>query len=247
MRAAFGAALAVALALAGPAAAQQDVSRGADLYAANCAGCHGSNGTGVASAAPDRGAGGITGLGPPLVGVGAQAADFYLRTGYMPLDDPYKEPRRRRSPLSDEEIDALIAYVGSLGGPPVPEPHPERGSLSDGLRLFTEHCAGCHQVAAEGGIVTGAVAPPLEDATAVQIAEAVRIGPYLMPSFPESQLSDQELDSIIRYIEYTKDPQDAGGWSLGHLGPVPEGVVAWLVAAAALVAVAVVIGGRARS
>jgi ubiquinol-cytochrome c reductase cytochrome c subunit len=244
MRAALGAAVAAAFALAGTAAAQQDVSRGADLYAANCASCHGSNGTGVSSAAPDRGAGGITGLGPPIVGVGARAADFYLRTGYMPLDDPYKEPRRLRSPFSDEEIDALIAYVASLGGPPVPAPRPERGSLSDGLRLFTENCAGCHQIAAEGGIVTGAVAPPLEDATAVQIAEAVRIGPYVMPRFSKKSLDDRELDSVIRYVEYAKHPDDRGGWNLGHLGPIPEGVVTWLLGAASLVALSVVIGRR---
>ena len=48
----------------------------------------------------------------------------------------------------------------------MPQPQPERGSLSDGLQLFTDHCAGCHQVVAEGGYLTGAVAPPLEDATA---------------------------------------------------------------------------------
>jgi ubiquinol-cytochrome c reductase cytochrome c subunit len=149
--------------------------------------------------------------------------------------------------FGEDQIRALVAYVASLGrGPSIPRPHPERGNLAEGLHLFTDHCAGCHQVVAEGGYVTGAVAPPLEGATTTQIAEAVRIGPYLMPSFPETQLSDEQLDSIIRYVEYTKDPKDAGGWSLGHLGPVPEGVVAWLVAAAALVAVAVVIGSRAR-
>ncbi len=72
-------------------------------------------------------------------------------------------------------------------GPPIPTPHPERGSLSDGLQLFTEHCAGCHQIVAEGGYVTGGVAPPLDGRDAAQIAEAVRIGPYLMPRFSEKQ------------------------------------------------------------
>jgi ubiquinol-cytochrome c reductase cytochrome c subunit len=246
MRLAAVAAVLAALALAGPAAGQEDTVSGRALYAGECASCHGSNGEGVQALAPGRGAGGITGLGPPLDGVGALAADFYLRTGYMPLDDPFEQPRRRRSPFSDAQIEALVAYVASFGGPPIPQPNPGRGDLSDGLRLFTEHCAGCHQVVAEGGISTGAVAPPLEDATPVQVAEAVRIGPYLMPRFGEEQLDAEELDSIVAYVEYAKNPQDEGGWSLGHLGPIPEGVVAWLVAAAVLVSVAMVIGSRAK-
>lgn len=220
---------------------------GRALYGGNCATCHGSLGEGVAASAPQRGAGNQPGLGPPLRGVGAQAADFYLRTGYMPLASPYEQPRRSRVLFTDREIRALVAYVASLGGgPPIPAPHPDRGSLTEGQRLFTAHCAGCHQVVAEGGYVTGAVAPPLEDATATQIAEAVRIGPYVMPSFSERAISDRQLNSIVRYVEYAKHPDDRGGWAVGHLGPVPEGMVAWLIAGAALVVLLVVIGERYR-
>src|SRR5690242_3590906 len=58
---------------------------GAQLFASNCSSCHGSLGNGVAPPSRIRGAGGIKGQGPSLRGVGALAADFYLRTGYMPL------------------------------------------------------------------------------------------------------------------------------------------------------------------
>jgi ubiquinol-cytochrome c reductase cytochrome c subunit len=144
-------------------------------------------------------------------------------------------------------VQALIAYVASLGkGPPVPTPHPERGNLSEGQHQFTEKCAGCHQIVAEGGYVTGAVPPPLQGATAVQIAEAVRIGPYVMPTFSESAVTDAQLDSIIRYVLWTRHPDDRGGVSLGHVGPVPEGLVTWFVAAAALVALCLVLGRRFR-
>jgi quinol---cytochrome-c reductase cytochrome c subunit len=129
----------------------------------------------------------------------------------------------------------------------VPTPHTERGSLSEGLELFTEHCAGCHQVAAEGGFVTGARVPPLENVTPRQIAEAVRIGPYLMPAFSKRTIPPRRLDSIIRYVEYAKHPDNRGGWSLGEIGPVPEGIVAWLVAAVVLVGTCVVIGRRLRT
>ena len=216
---------------------------GFQLYSANCVMCHGPNGSGVYT--PRPGSGGERSLGPRLRGVGALAADFYLRTGYMPLRTPYVQPRRSRVLFSDRELRALVAYVASLGpGPPVPRPHPERGSLSDGLTLFTRNCAGCHQINAEGGYVTGGVAPPLDQATSVQIAQAIRIGPYLMPRFSEPQLDDRAVDSIIRYVRHTNHRADPGGWAIGHIGPVPEGLVTWLIAMVALVATCVAIGGR---
>ena len=214
---------------------------GYQLYAANCISCHGVDGRGVSPPAPSRGAGHITGAGPPLRGVGALAADFYLRTGYMPLGSVDTQPWRGTVLFSDREINALVAYVASLGnGPAIPTVHPDRGSLSEGLRLFTEHCAGCHQVVARGGYLTGARVPPLDEATPRQIVEAVRIGPYLMPRFSRNAVSDRELDSIVRYVEHSRHPTDRGGWGIGHLGPIPEGMVTWFVAALVLVALCVV-------
>jgi ubiquinol-cytochrome c reductase cytochrome c subunit len=234
-------------------AASPLVVQGKSLYGRYCLSCHGANGSGVA---PARKIGAGQGraqqqqnaVAPPLRGVGALAADFYLRTGYMPLQKLGLQPRRSRVLFTQEQLGALIAYVASLGkGPPVPTPHPERGSVAAGLHLFTDHCAGCHQVVAEGGYVTGAVAPALEDASATQIAEAVRIGPYVMPRFTTKAISNRELDSIVAYVQYAKHPDDRGGWALGHLGPVPEGLVTWLIAAAALVGVCMVIGKRLAS
>ncbi|HEY6018285.1 MAG TPA: c-type cytochrome [Gaiellaceae bacterium] len=207
---------------------------GKQLYAGNCSLCHGSNGEGSQK-------------GPSLRGKGARAADFYLRTGYMPLRTPGIEPARSRVLFSEREIRALVGYVGSFGGPPVPRPHPERGSLSRGLKLFTEHCAGCHQVVAQGGFVTGARVPPLEAATAVQVAEAVRTGPYYMPRFSRKAISDRRLDDIVAYVQWTKNADHRGGWPLGYVGPLPEGLVTWFVALAVLVATCIVIGKRLRS
>jgi ubiquinol-cytochrome c reductase cytochrome c subunit len=222
------------------------VDWGEQLFGANCVTCHGPNGRGIS--APVRGAGDQTGLGPSLVGVGALAADFYLRTGYMPLDDVHAQPSRSRVLFSKGELAALVAYVASLGpGPRIPRPQPQRGNLAEGQKLFTEHCAGCHQIVAEGGYVTNAIAPKLHQASPVEIAEAVRIGPYLMPRFAENQISERELDSIIRYVQYTKHPDDRGGWALGRVGPVPEGLVTWFIAIVVLVATCAVIGRRIHS
>ena len=226
-------ALLAAAAPSSASAAQQQP--GAGLYAANCSTCHGVNGQGR------------PGRGPSLRGVGALTADFYLRTGYMPLNDPHQQPSRSRVLFSDRQIKAIVAYVASLGGgPPIPTPRPD-GRLSVGMQLFASNCAGCHQVVAQGGLVTGARVPPLTHATDRQIAEAIRIGPYLMPRFSKNQLSASDVNALISYIDYAKHPDDRGGWAIGHLGPWPEGMVAWLVGAAALVGVCLLLGRRVRS
>ena len=244
--------LAVALVLPGAAGAEPgggaSVDKGKELYAEHCLSCHGPDGGGVTSSSQPAGALGVRGLGPQLRGVGALAADFYLTTGYMPLQNPHDQPRHTQSPFDKQEIASLVAYVASLGkGPPIPKPQPKRSQISSGLQLFTEHCAGCHQVVAEGGYVPNAIAPPLHQATAVQVAEAVRVGPYLMPKFSKTQISDVELNAIVAYVEWAKHPDDRGGWNLGRIGPVPEGLVTWLMAAVVLVGVCLAIGRRAHT
>ena len=93
---------------------------GEQLYSGNCLRCHGIAGGGVAT--PGSGY-----QGPSLRDAGALAADFYLGTGYMPLDDAHDQPIRDRSPLSARERQALSRYVASLGtGPPVPAADPRR-------------------------------------------------------------------------------------------------------------------------
>ena len=241
--------LAVALVLPGAAGAQPGggatVDKGKELYAEHCLSCHGPDGGGVTSSSQPAGALGVRGLGPPLRGVGALAADFYLTSGYMPLQNPHDQPRHTQSPFDKQEIASLVVYVASLGkGPPIPKPQPKRSQISRGLQLFTEHCAGCHQVVAEGGYVPNAIAPPLHGATTVQVAEAVRVGPYLMPTFSKTQISDDELNAIVAYVEWAKHPDDRGGWNLGRIGPVPEGLVTRLMAAVVLVGVCLAIGRR---
>ena len=245
----FAVGLALSVTAAGgqpPQGVVTNVTDGAALYAANCVSCHGAGGKGVAT--PRPGAGNIRGIGPPLKGVGAGTADFYLRTGYMPLGRGDVEPKRKHVLFDDAQIRALVAYVASFGpGRPIPTPHPEQGNVSHGMQLFTEHCAGCHQVVAQGGVVTGALPPALVNATPLQVAQAVRIGPYVMPRFTQRDLSNRQLDSIIRYVEFTKNPDRPGGWGLGFLGPVPEGLVTWFLAIPALIVLCLLLGRRLRS
>ncbi len=186
----------------------------------------------------------MAGVGPSLYGVGAQSADFELSTGRMPLANPGDEPVRSRPAFSAAEIRSLVAYIGSLGGPGIPAVDPARGSLTTGRVLFASNCASCHQITGSGGVVPGASVPALDSATPTQIGEAIRMGPYLMPRFSTGELSPHDVDSIAAYVVSTRSPQDPGGWSIGHLGPVPEGLVAWGIGILALLVIARIIGER---
>jgi ubiquinol-cytochrome c reductase cytochrome c subunit len=206
------------------------VDRGRTLFAEGCASCHGTDLRGRPH------------LGPSLRGAGAAAADFYLSTGRMPLDGPTDEPERAEPAYPRADIDALVAYVGSFGGPAIPRVDAARGNVGRGREQFAERCAGCHQILARGGIVTGGSVPALDKTTATQLAEAVRVGPYLMPKFSAAQLDGRRLADLAAYVEYARHPDDRGGWGIGHIGPIPEGMVAWLLAGLVLLGVARLIG-----
>jgi ubiquinol-cytochrome c reductase cytochrome c subunit len=207
------------------------VATGRALFGQGCSSCHGMN------------AQGVRGVAPSLHGVGELAADFYLRTGRMPLAGPGQEPRRAQPAYTEGQIRALVAYVGSFGGPRIPVVHPERGDLAEGMRIFSTSCQGCHQIVGRGGIVTGAYVPNLEQSTPRQVAQAMAIGPYVMPQF-RGQYSQHQIDSIARYVLYTHHPDNAGGWALGNIGPIPEGMVTWFLAIVALLIAMRLIGER---
>jgi ubiquinol-cytochrome c reductase cytochrome c subunit len=213
---------------AAPASAQAP-----DLFTSTCSACHGTRGQGV------------PGKGPDLRDAGAAAADFYLNTGRMPLSHPDVPPQRTRPEYSANVRRQLIAYIASLGdGPAVPPVDPAKGDLQQGYAAFTDHCAGCHTITARGGVAPPGAAPALQQANATQIAEAVRVGPYLMPKFGANEIDQHELDSITRYVLSTHHLDNAGGWSIGNIGPIPEGLVAWLLAGSVLLLVTRLIGER---
>jgi ubiquinol-cytochrome c reductase cytochrome c subunit len=195
-----------------------EVRAGRELFQVACSTCHGLEGEGNAR-------------GPRLIGVGAASADFYLTTGRMPLDRTGVQAQRKDPAYTPRQIRQLVAYVASLGpGPPVPHVDPKEGNLVEGNELYANNCASCHSSAGAGGALGHSVfVPRLDEATAVQVAEAARIGPGSMPRFGPDVLDDEQLASVIRYVMYLKEPEDPGGLGLGHLGPLPEGFVAWVV------------------
>jgi quinol---cytochrome-c reductase cytochrome c subunit len=214
----------------------EQVARGRELYLTGCVSCHGLDGVG-------------TDLAPTLVNAGAASADFYLSTGRMPAAQgvPFQPPRKQPA-YSQPDIDALVAYVASLGdGPPIPTVDLTNADVAAGGVLYRANCASCHQSAGAGGALSyGQSAPHLKFSTAVQVVEAMRTGPGEMPVFNEQTITDEQANRIAAYVQYLRDPDDRGGTALGGNGPVPEGLVALVVGLGGLIAISVMIVGIRR-
>jgi len=229
----------VAVAQDQPAQARE----GQQLYDNACITCHGANLQGV----QDR--------GPSLIGVGEAAVYFQVSTGRMPAaryeaQDPRKPPR-----FDAAQIDQLGAYIQANGGGPtvvrnsdgtVAESSLVGSDPARGGELFRLNCASCHNFTGKGGALSsGRYAPPLEAASEQQIYTAMISGPANMPKFSDRQLSSQEKVDIIAYVKQATDTKSQGGYGLGGIGPVSEGLFIWIVGIAGLIGAAMWIGARA--
>lgn len=203
---------------------QVDVRKGEQLYNQGCITCHGRNLQGV----EDR--------GPSLIGTGEAAVYFQLSTGRMPAARQEAQITRKPPKYSDEEIDQIAAFIqANGGGPQLPSGDLSDGDIAEGGELFRLNCAQCHSFSGQGGALSsGKSAPNLEEATDQQIYAAMLSGPQNMPVYADGQISDDEKRAIIAYINTLNETKDPGGSGLGRLGPVPEGLVVWVVGIGAL-------------
>ncbi|MEU0024150.1 c-type cytochrome [Streptomyces sp. NPDC006335] len=214
------------------------IDEGKKLFAVGCASCHGTGGQGSSD-------------GPSLVGVGAAAVDFQVGTGRMPAQQPGAQVPRKKVIYTQAEIDQLAAYISSLGaGPSIPteaQYGPDGADIAKGGELFRDNCTQCHNFTGKGGALThGKFAPSLEGVDPKHIYEAMQTGPQNMPSFPDTTLSEQNKKDIIAYLNAVNgdDTVSPGGLELGGLGPVSEGLFAWIFGLGALIAVAVWVAAR---
>jgi ubiquinol-cytochrome c reductase cytochrome c subunit len=221
-----------------------DVAAGKKLFLANCASCHGLN----AAGAPADNRGNIA--GPSLIGVGAASVDFQVGTGRMPMAEPGPQAPEAKKRFSGEEVSQLAAYVGSLApGPGVPDAQytsATAGNAALGGEIFRTNCAMCHNYAGAGGALTrGKYAPPLQDTSPKHVYEAMLTGPQSMPVFNDKNITPENKQNVIAYLQTLKSEPNQGGASLGNLGPVPEGLFAWLIGLGALIGCAVWLGSKA--
>lgn len=215
---------------------QEMIDEGQALFASNCATCHGLDAEGTEN-------------GVSLHGVGAAAVDFQVGTGRMPM--AFQGPQAQKKPVqfTDDQIAALAAYVASLApGPAIPDEALLAGDadLTNGGELFRINCAMCHNVAGAGGALTeGKYAPSLQGVESKHIYEAMATGPQNMPVFNDLNLSPQDKADIVQYLKYLEETPSVGGFSLGSLGPVSEGLFIWIFGLGAIVGVTVWIAARA--
>jgi ubiquinol-cytochrome c reductase cytochrome c subunit len=207
------------------------VDEGQKLFQANCASCHGLVAQG-------------TDAGPNLHGVGAAAVDFQVGTGRMPAAANGPQIEEKPVQFTEEQIQALAAYVASLApGPGIPDEQYLQGDgdVSNGAELFRVNCAMCHNVAGAGGALTeGKFAPSLRDVSAAHIYEAMVTGPQNMPVFNDLNITPQDKADIISYLNYISDSENATSVvDLGSLGPVSEGLFVWIFALGSIVAITV--------
>ncbi|MEU6390231.1 c-type cytochrome [Streptomyces sp. NPDC046939] len=214
------------------------IDEGKKLYSVGCASCHGTGGQGTTD-------------GPSLVGVGSAAVDFQVGTGRMPAQQPGAQIPRKKVIYSQAEIDQLAAYIASLGAGPVKpsakDYSPEGADIAKGGELFRTNCAQCHNFTGEGGALThGKFAPNLGDVSPKHIYEAMQTGPQNMPSFPDTTMTKQNKKDIIAYLDAVNGDKSEtpGGLKLGGLGPVSEGLFAWIFGLGALIAVAIWVAAR---
>lgn len=227
------------------------ISEGKDLYDTSCLTCHGANLQGV----KDR--------GPSLVGVGEGAVYFQVHSGRMPMLRNEAQASRKNPRFSEHQTLALAAYVNANGGGPGIvrnedgtvaleslrgehyDGNVDPADIARGSDLFRLNCASCHNFTGRGGALSsGKYAPVLDPANEQEIYQAMLTGPQNMPKFSDRQLSPEEKKDIIAFIKASKETPSQGGYGLGGIGPVTEGLMMWLVGIVVLVAAALWIGSR---
>ncbi|GAA1524214.1 ubiquinol-cytochrome c reductase cytochrome c subunit [Microbacterium ginsengiterrae] len=205
---------------------QLTVEDGEKLFQANCATCHGLDLQG-------------TDAGPSLYGVGELAVEFQVATGRMPLQMQGPQAPQKPVQFTQDQIEAMAAYVqDSAPGPsyPAAEILDGEGDVAHGAELFRINCAMCHNVAAAGGALTeGKWAPPLTTTSALHIYAAMVTGPQNMPVFGDMNLSDEDKRDIISALLFQQEEVQVGGFTLGSLGPVSEGLFIWIFGIGALI------------
>lgn len=228
------------------------INEGKDLYEVACITCHGANLQGV------------EGRGPSLIGVGEGAVYFQVHSGRMPMLRNEAQATRKQPRYNEEQVLALAAYVNANGGGPgivynedgtiameslrganYSDGQIDPADVARGSELFRLNCASCHNFTGQGGALSsGKFAPALGPANEQEIYQAMLTGPQNMPKFSDRQLTADEKKDIIAFIKSQKETPSQGGYALGGIGPVTEGILMWCVGIVLCVAAALWIGSR---
>ncbi len=211
-------------------AATLTVEDGKKLFQANCATCHGLDLQGSEA-------------GPSLYGVGELSVHFQVSTGRMPLQAQAPQAPQKPVQFTEAQTDAIARFVQSVApGPtyPADEVLDGEGDVAEGAELFRINCAMCHNVAGAGGALTeGKYAPALHSTTPLNMYAAMVTGPQNMPVFNDLNLTPEDKRDVISYLMFLQEADSPGGYELGSLGPVAEGLFIWIFGIGSLIALTV--------
>jgi mono/diheme cytochrome c family protein len=203
----------------------KDFTRGKDLFEANCARCHGTDGTGGSTASPYPGGGAWP--VPNLTNLAVRYKDSAVLKNTSVETFVKTTIRRGRSgtpmppwgvdfqgPLSDIQIDSLAAFILASQVPETAQP--QQAANLTGEALFQQNCAKCH-----GQNLEGIVGPSLvglfkrhDRATILGILRnGITITQVIMPpwqngyTYEDARYDDAALNRIIDYLESRQPDQ----------------------------------------
>ncbi|MFQ5500938.1 MAG: c-type cytochrome [Phycisphaerae bacterium] len=186
--------------------------KGVELYARNCAGCHGSRGEGASGPALSN---------PNFLRFASDG--FLMATMALGRSGTEMRPVKRGPQsilvLTSDEINDVLAYLRSweyappfatAAGSEIPHRFVVPWNLSEGRRLFTSFCAGCH-----GDEGKGSWAPELNNegflaaatdgflqATIIRGRRGTAMRPFSGGSQGIADLSAEDIDNIVAYIRH---------------------------------------------
>src|SRR5688572_12832289 len=214
-------------------------AEGKVLFDTSCVTCHGPN------------AQGVEGRGPSLIGVGSASVEFQVTSGRMPMARQEAQAQRKPPQFTEDQAVQLGQYIQAIGGgPEIPSgaltpAADDEDAIARGGQLYRLNCAACHTYGGGGGALSsGKWAPTLDPATERQIYAAMLTGPQNMPVFGDNELTPDEKREIIAYVQTLQQDKEPGGWHLGRIGPVTEGLAIFLVGITALVFTTLWIAGK---
>lgn len=173
-------------------------------------------------------------LGPALDGRGAWASSIDLAAAlWNHAPTMTAEMRSRRvapPPLGRREIEDLLAFFGTAGDDPPPEPVYALGGATDrGRVLFRERgCIRCHRAGGEGGSVgpdLTAVAPrdPVAFAAAMWNKASTMVGAMEAAGVTAPRFTGAEMADLVAYLGALQYLAGAGSASRGRVAAGPAG------------------------
>lgn len=153
-------------------------SSGQEVYAAECAQCHGTEGAGTAA-------------GPPIQLRDEGLTRFTVRQGRNGPGNPTTMPVYDHSAVTDAQLDQIIDWLDAF-------PNPDTGE-----GLYARYCSTCHGADGTGGTSFKPVAGTLRAYTIIR--EGHGDGKFAerseyMPSWTPEQISDEEIVLIEQFM-----------------------------------------------